>query len=175
LSRIAPNLSFNAPFVVTPSLFNLATLIYQKTTVMKTTLYLRIFVVIVTMTAIACSETEVTPTPGRPTGGNPIQSSHFEYHTSVTTWAQGDDGKYIGLVTQTPVNTDLSKVNVFVVKDGKRISIDRELDATSVITSHNLYGEYYWASYQNNVLLLNYIGMTAASTPPFPLEVIIVY
>ena len=143
---------------------------------MKTASYLRISVALVTMTAIACSdpiEESIIPPPPPTAGGTNIQTSHGEYHTSVTTWTHEYDGKYVGLVTQTA--GDLSTADVFMFKNGERISIDREFDATSVQTSFSTYGEYMWATYRNNVLLLNYIGMTEASTPPFPLDVIIVY
>jgi len=142
---------------------------------MKTASYLRFSVALVTMTAIACSDpieesTIILPPDG---GGINVQTSHGEYHTSVTTWTHGDDGKYVGLVTQTA--GDLATVDVFVLNNGKRIPVARELDATSVVSSIAAYGEYYWASYRNNVLLLNYIGATVESLPPYPLEVIIVY
>lgn len=142
---------------------------------MKTASYLRISVALLAITAIACSDPiePVIPPPPPPGPGPNIQTSHGEYHTSVTTWTHEYGGKYVGLVTQTA--GDLSTADVFVLKNGDRISIDREFDATNLQTSFDTYGEYIWASYRNNVLLLNYIGMTEASTPPFPLDVMIVY
>ena len=138
---------------------------------MKTASYLRISVALVTMTAIACSDPIEVPKILPPT--DPGNNDHGEYHTGVTTWTHEYDGKYIGLVTQTA--GDLSTADVFVLKNGDRISIDREFDAINVETSFSTYGEYIWASYRNDVLLLNYIGMTEVSKPPFPLNVIIVY
>ena len=141
---------------------------------MKTTLYFRILVALVAMSAIACDpdpiEPLITTTPNPP-----AQPSYSEYQTSVTTWVKGDDGRFMGLVTQTPPDTDLSTVTVFVVRNGKRMSVEKELDATSVMESQAMYGEYFWFSHKNNVLLLNYIGQTVESPPPFPLDVIIVY
>jgi len=141
---------------------------------MKTASYLRFSVALVTMTAIACSdpiEESKIQVPIRP--GPNGQIDNHEYHTSVTTWTQGDYGRFVGLVTQT--TGDLSTVDVLVVNNGKRIPVYRELDMTSAQTSLGKYGEYYWASHENNVLLLHYIGKTVESPPPFPLEVIIVY
>ena len=138
---------------------------------MKTASYLRIFIASVTMTAIACSDPiDVDTGPGP----SPGPTDHGEYHTSVMTWVRNDGGNLIGLVTETP-DTDLSTVDVLVVNNGKRIPVYRELDMTSAQTSLGKYGEYYWASHENNVLLLHYIGKTVESPPPFPLEVIIVY
>jgi len=141
---------------------------------MKTASFLRLSVALLTMTAIACSDPieQITPLPKPGPGPNP-QPDHGEYHTSVTTWTHQYDGKYVGLVIQTA--GDLSAVDVFVLMNGKRISIDREFDPTNVEASFNEYGEYIWATHRNNVLLLNYIGMTEASMPTFPLDVIIVY
>ena len=144
---------------------------------MKTKSYLRTLIVFLAMIAVACSDPMIEPSvPAKPRKGTPTVQipSPVEYHTSVTTWTVGQDGNFIGLVTQTP-GTDLAKVDVFVVKNGQRIEIDRELDLTNVSESHSMYGEYYWASYKNNVLLLNYIGKAPGSMPPYPLEVIIVY
>lgn len=138
---------------------------------MKTASYFRFFVALVTMTAIACSDPIEEPiiTTDPPNGPTDLH----EYHTSVTTWTQGDYGRFVGLVTQT--TGDLSTVDVLVVNNGTRIPVYRELDMTSAQTSLGKYGEYYWASHENNVLLLHYIGKTVESPPPFPLEVIIVY
>lgn len=139
---------------------------------MKTTSHFRIIIVMVTMIAVACSEPEVVPnvTP-KPVGTPVVQYvAPIEYKTSVTTWTTGQN-EFVGIVTQTPA-TDLANVDVYVVKGGQRIAIDRQKDPTNVNTYTATYGEYFWASYKNNVLLLHYIG---ASAPPFPLEVIIVY
>ena len=141
---------------------------------MKTASYLRFSVALVTMTAIACSDPIDEPIILPPTDpGTNVQTNHGEYHTAVTTWTHGDYGRFVGLVTQT--TGDLSTVDVLVVNNGKRIPVYRELDMTSAQTSLGKYGEYYWASHENNVLLLHYIGKTVESPPPFPLEVIIVY
>jgi hypothetical protein len=140
---------------------------------MKTASFLRLSVALLMMTAISCSDPIEQVIPPPPPPPPPISTDHGEYHTSVTTWTHQYDGKYVGLVIQTA--GDLSTVDVFILKNGKRISIDREFDATNVQSSFNTDGEYIWATHQNNVLLLNYIGMTEASTPPFPLDIIIVY
>ena len=138
---------------------------------MKTTSYLRIFIASVTMTAIACSDPiDVDTGPGP----SPGPTDHGEYHTSVMTWVRNDGGNLIGLVTETP-DTDLSTVDVFVVKQGQRISVHNQFDHYSMLAAHDTYGEYFWASSRNSVLMLNYIGKTADSEPPYPLEVIIVY
>ena len=137
---------------------------------MKTTSYLRIFIASLAMTAIACSDPIEDPLKG---GGTNVQSSQTEYYTSVTTWVQGTDGRFTGLVTQTPA-TNLATADVFVVRDGKRIRVDRWETANEPDANY-ISGEYFWATIRNNVLLLNYIGKTTASPPPFPLEVIIVY
>ena len=136
---------------------------------MKTATYLRIFIASVTMTAIACSDPVTTDPPPPP----PTPADRGEYHTSVTTWVRSNDGRFTGLVTQTP-NTDLSTVDVFVVEDGKRLQVYGQLDARGEPDYHSMNGEYFWASIRNNVLLLHYFRMTGAP-PPFPLEVIIVY
>ena len=133
---------------------------------MKTASYLRIFIATATMTAFACSD------PMEPIIGQ--IPTHGEYHTGVSTWVRNDDGKFMGLVTQTP-DTDLSTVAVLVVKDGKRISIHQQYDEYSKLSALATHGEYFWASYRNSVLLLNYIGKTAESEPPYPLDVIIKY
>ena len=140
---------------------------------MKTASYLRISVALVTIAVIACCDPVEEPTVNR-SKGNQNQINHGEYHTTVTTWTHGDDGNYVGLVTQTPV-TDLSKVDVFFVKNFRRIPVDKQFDIMRLQSTHNANEEYFWFSYENNVMLLNYIGLTAASTPPYPLEVIIVY
>jgi len=140
---------------------------------MKTASYLRIFIASLTMTAISWSDPidESTNPPG---GGLNVQTSHGEYHTGVMTWVRNDGGNLIGLVTETP-DTDLSTVDVFVVKQGQRISVHNQFDHYSMLAAHDTYGEYFWASSRNSVLMLNYIGKTADSEPPYPLEVIIVY
>ncbi len=141
---------------------------------MKTTSYLRIFVTSLTMIAFACSdpmeESQVQP----PVGGNAIQTDHGEFHTSVTTWVRGDGGRFMGLVSQMP-NTDLSNVDVYIVKEGKRIWVYGQLTSSSPYETDDTQGEFFTAFIRGNVLMLSYAGKTAASTPPFPLEVIVVY
>ena len=140
---------------------------------MKTTSYLRILIASLTMTAIACSDPIEEP-PVSPPGGNPIQSDHGEFHTSVTTWARGDGGRFMGLVSQMP-ETDLSNVDVYVVKDGKRIWVYGQLTSSSVYETDDTQGDFFTATIKGNVLMLSYTGTTAAPSPPFPLDVIIVY
>ena len=86
----------------------------------------------------------------------------------------GQDENFIGLVPKTP-GTDLANVEVFVVRNGDRIAIDRKLDQSNMKVAHSTYGEYYWASHENNVLLINFIGAIPEIKPPFPLDVIIKY
>jgi len=143
---------------------------------MKTTSHICIIIAIVTMIAVACSEPEVVPTGShKPISVSPfvVSTAPIEYQTSVTTWTHAQNGNFVGLVTRTP-GTNLANVEVFVVRDGQRIAIDRQLDQTNMKESQLLYGEYYWASNQNNVLLLHYMG-TPGAMPPFPLDVILVY
>jgi hypothetical protein len=134
---------------------------------MKTTSYIRIFIVIVTMSVIACSEPEIAPSVTK----KPQPLPANEYYTSVTTWTPAGDGSFIGLVsTMRPF--DLSKAAVFVVAQGQRISMNGQSKASNL---PDLIDGYMSASVQNNVLLLNFVGRTEASRPPFPLEVIFVY
>ena len=143
---------------------------------MKTTSFPRTIIVMAMIIAVACSEPVVEPSvPPKPVVVNPIvvAAVPVEYHTNVTTWTHAQNGNCVGLITRTP-GTNLANVEVFVVKDGQRIAIDRQLDPTNLKEYQSLYGEYYWVSYQNNVLLLHYMGASGA-TPPFPLDVLIVY
>jgi len=80
----------------------------------------------------------------------------------------------MGLVSQMP-DTDLSNVDVYVLKDGKRIWVYGQLTSSSVDETDDTQGDFFTATIKGNVLMLSYAGNTAASTPPFPLEVIIVY
>jgi len=139
---------------------------------MKTTSHLRMFIVVTIMTAAACSEQEIVPKTKVPvTSGN--QSSDREYHTSVTTW-NGEGGSFVGLVSQVP-NLDLTKVGITVVGNGITTGIDPYFDASRLTWAQAANEGYICASTRNNILLLNYIGATPASLPPFPLDVIIVY
>lgn len=129
------------------------------------------------MVAFGCSEQVIEPNlPSKPTIANPaVQiTTPVEYPTNVTTWMVGQGGSFIGLVTKTP-STDLAKVEVFVIRNGERIAIDRKLDQANMITAHSTFGEYYWASFENKVLLINFIGALPETMPPFPLDVIIKY
>jgi hypothetical protein len=137
---------------------------------MKTTLYLRIFIVLVTMTAIACSESDIAPT----NKGGSTQFQPSEFYTNVATWTPIGGGTFIGLVSTQPY-IDLSTVAVFVVSRGERIPIDRQPDASKMLEDQAMFDGYFYASIHNDVLQLNYVGKTAASKPPFPLEVILEY
>jgi hypothetical protein len=170
----AANVSFIARLRVACRHFNSATLIIQNERTMKTTSHLRMFIVVTMMTAAACTEQEIVPTtkgPGTPSN----QSSTHEYHTAVTTWSKADVGSnFVGLVSAVP-NIDLSKATISVVGNGKTRRVDTYLDVTRLTIAHAANEGYMWASTQNNILLLNFVGQTPASLPPFPLEVIIVY
>ena len=141
---------------------------------MKTESYLRIFIALVTMTAIACSDPMDEPQRPVQPKHSVFPTNHGEYHSNVTTWVRLNDGGFMGLVSQTPY-TDLSTADVFVVENGKRILVHGQLDPTSVPESQPAHGGFFSATYRNNMLFLNYTGMTTASSPPFPLDVIIVY
>jgi hypothetical protein len=137
---------------------------------MKATSNFRIFITVAVMMTTACSDPEIAPSIN-PTGATtPVQTR--EYHTAVTTWGQSDGTYFVGIVSNVP-NVDLSKTRISVVENGKRIRVDNELDVNrlTILRSEG----YFWATARNNVLLLNYIGPTPNSAPPFPLEVIIVY
>ena len=127
---------------------------------MKTTSHLRIFVVVATITAIACTEPDVF-TKQPPTGTNYVPLK--EFHTSVTTWQKGENGNYNGIISQTPV-TDLTKVQLFWLRNGQRLEINGYHDDV-----------YISATVRQNIFLVNYIAKTPNSAPPFPFEVIIVY
>ena len=141
---------------------------------MKTTSHLCMFIVVSMMTAAACTEPEIVPTtkgPGTPSH----QSSTTEYHTTVTTWSKADVGStFVGLISEVP-NVDLSKATISIVGNGKTTRIDTYLDVTRLQMAHSAQESYMWATIKNNILLLNYVGQTPASLPPFPLDVIIVY
>jgi hypothetical protein len=141
---------------------------------MKTTSRFRMYIVAALMTASACSEQEVVPTNKTKTGGtSSSQISNREFHTTVTTWSRPDGSNYVGLVQVVP-EFDLSKSRITAVANGKTIKVDTFLDVTKLSNTGSS-GDYFWASVQNNILLLNYVGATPASLPPFPLDVIIVY
>jgi len=129
------------------------------------------FIVIAMMTATACSEQEIVPGTGTP--GPPPTTSNREFHTSVTTWSRPDGSNYVGLVQAIP-EFDLSKARITGFANGKTIKVDTFLDATK-LTNTGSNQDYIWASVKNNILLLNYIGATPTSLPPFPLDVMIVY
>ena len=140
---------------------------------MKTTSQLRMYIVAAMMTAAACSEPEVLPITKPPvTPGN--QSSTSEFHTSVTTWSKGYTGTFVGLVSAVP-NLDLLKATISVVGNGKKTRIDPFFDSSKMTLALDANEGYIWASVQNNILLMNYVGPTTTSVPPFPLDVIIVY
>jgi hypothetical protein len=140
---------------------------------MKTTSHIRMFIVAAMMTASACAETEVLPITKPPvTSGN--QSSTSEIHTSVTTWSRGYSGSFVGIVYAAS-NLDLSKATISVDGNGKRTRIDPYFDSSKMTLALDANEGYIWASVQNNTLLLNYVGPTSTSLPPFPLDVIIVY
>ena len=126
---------------------------------MKTTSHIRMFIVVAMMTAAACSEPEVLPITKAPVGpGN--QSPNNEFHTSVTTWNRGYSGSFVGIVSAVP-NLDLSKATISVVGNGKKTRIDPYFDSSKFTLAIDSNEGYIWASFQNNILLLNYVGPTA--------------
>ncbi|HMG93365.1 MAG TPA: hypothetical protein VK589_25080 [Chryseolinea sp.] len=143
---------------------------------MKTTSHLRMFTIIAMMTASACSEPEVVPTTKSKTGGtSSSQISNREFHTTVTTWSRADVGStFVGLVSTVP-NVDLSKATISVIGNGKTTRVETYLDVTRLTMAQSANESYMWPSTKNNILLLNFVGQTPASLPPFPLDVIIVY
>jgi hypothetical protein len=167
----AANVSFIARFRVASWHFNSATLLIQNERTMKTTSHIRMFIVVTMMTAAACSDPEIVPGTGPHTllGNN----SNREFHTTVTTWSRPDGSNYVGLVQSVPA-FDLSKARITALGNGKTIKVDTILDETK-LTNTGSNEDYFWASVQNNILLLHYVGATPTSLPPFPLDVIIVY
>lgn len=142
---------------------------------MKTTSHLRIFVVVVTMTAFACTEPDVVPTQTqKTTTGNNNYVPPSEYHSTVTTWQKVQEGYYNGIITQTPV-TDLSKATLYWVRNGERVLIDTDQDVSKLEMYQASFDGYMWASVRGNILLINFVAKTPNSRPPFPLDVIIVY
>jgi hypothetical protein len=139
---------------------------------MKPSSHLHMYIIAAMMTAAACSEPEVVPTTKPPVAPG-SQNSNREYHSAVTTWSQ-DGNNFVGLVSAVP-NFDLKKATISVVGNGKTTRIDTYLDVTRLAMAHSAKESYMWASTKNNILLLNFVGDTPASLPPFPLEVIIVY
>ena len=130
-------------------------------------------IVATTITAVACSDPEIVPTTVKGTGTTSSQIGNREYHTTVTTWSRPDGGNFVGLVQSVP-EFDISKSRIVAVGNGKTMKVDTFLDVTKLKNPGATEG-YFWASTFNNVLILNYVGPTPSSLPPFPLDVIIVY
>ena len=131
------------------------------------------FIVVATMTATACSDPEIVPGPStHGTPGNNI--SNREFRTTVTTWSRPEGSNYVGLVSAVP-EFDLSKSRITVTGNGKTMRVDTFLDVSRLTMAHGYKENYFWASTKNNIMLLNFVGQTPASLPPFPLDVIIVY
>jgi hypothetical protein len=140
---------------------------------MKTTSHLRMFIVVAMITTTACSDPEIVPTSKPPGSGNQISTS--EYRATVTTWGREDVGSnYVGLVSSVP-NFDLPKATISVVENGKTTMVDPYLNVSRLSRAHRADEAYFWASRENNILLLHFVGQTPSSLPPFPLDVIIVY
>jgi hypothetical protein len=131
------------------------------------------FIVVAMMTASACSD-PVDTTTIKSSGTSSNQNPNREYHTAVTTWSPGSGSSFVGLVSAVP-NLDLSRARISIVSNGIKTSVESTFNVSSLQTAHRANQGYIWASFQNNILLLNYIGQTPTSLPPFPLEVIIVY
>jgi len=130
-------------------------------------------IVATTITAVACTDPEIVPTTKK-ASTSPTLASNREFHTAVTTWSRAEGSNFVGLVSTTP-QADLSKAKISVFGNGKGTTVDNYLDVTRLTMYHNRNEGYYWASIQNNILLLNFVGQTPTSLPPFPLDVIIVY
>ena len=129
------------------------------------------FFVVTMITATACTEPEIGPGSG--TNGGHGNFSNRQYLTTVTTWTRPDGGNYVGLVQSVP-QFDLSKAQITAVANGKTIKVDTYVNMAK-LSNTGSNEDYFWASVQNNILLLNYVGSTPTSLPPFPLDVIIVY
>jgi hypothetical protein len=140
---------------------------------MKATSYLHFIIAAAVMMATACSDPEIVPAV-KPVGTSSNQIQTREFHTAVTTWSQPDGGNFVGLVSNAP-NFDLSKARISVVEGGKKVAVDGDLNISRLTWLHSRNEGYFWATIKNNILLLNYAGSSSTSTPPFPLEVIIVY
>ena len=138
---------------------------------MKTTSHLRMFIIVAMMTASACSDPEIAPKtkPGGTTG-NQLQ----EFHTWVTTWSEANGNNFVGLVSAVP-NLDMSNAKVSIVLDGITTRVGTYFDVTRLTSGFYSSEGYFWANAENNILLLNYVGQSPTSKPPFPLEVIIEY
>ena len=145
---------------------------FKNERIMKTTSHLRMFIVAATMIAVACSDPEIVPTTKGPVSSS-NQNSNREFHTTVTTWSRPDGRNFVGLVSAVP-EFDLTKSRITAVGNGKTIRVDTFLDVTKLANTGSTEG-YFWASTMNNILLVNYVGPTPSSLPPFPLDVIIVY
>ena len=140
---------------------------------MKATSYLRFIITVAVMMATACSDPEIVPAV-KPVGTSSNQIQTREFHTAVTTWSQPEGSYFVGLVSNV-LSVDLSKTRISVVENGKRIGVDADFDISRLSWLHSRNESYFWVTTKNNILLLNYAGSTSTSTPPFPLEVIIVY
>ena len=169
----AANVSFIARLRLACRHFVAATWSFKTKWTMKTTSHLRMFIVITMMTASACSDPEVLPTTKRP-GPPGNQNTTSEYHTTVTAWSRISGSSFVGLVSEIPT-LNLSKAAITVVGNGKMTGVDPYFDASRLTLAHAANEGYIWASTQNNILLLNFVGNTPTSLPPFSLEVIIVY
>ena len=130
-------------------------------------------IVATTITAVACTDPEIVPATVKGTGTTSSQIGTREFRTTVTTWSRPDGSNYVGLVQSIP-EFDLSKSRIVAVGNGRTIKVDTFLDVTKV-KNPGATEDYFWASTFNNVLVLNFVGQTPSSLPPFPLDVIIVY
>ena len=140
---------------------------------MKATSSLRFIITVAVMMATACSDPELVHAV-KPVGTSSNQIQNREFHTAVTTWSQPDGSYFVGLVSNVP-SLDLSKTRISVVENGKKIGVDGDFDISRLSWLNSRNEGYFWATTNNNILLLHYAGSTSTSTPPFPLEVIIVY
>jgi len=128
------------------------------------------YIVVAMMTASACTDPFADVPKPPTTGNNQIQTT--EFHTSVTMWLRNDDYGFVGLVSTIP-HTDLSKAEFYAVQNGQKIFIASPY-ATNIPAYREMYEGYLWANVHDNVLMLYFNG-GPSSTPPFPLDIVIVY
>ena len=134
------------------------------------------FIVAAMMTVAACSEPEVVPKATKPAGTSHNQIGTRVFHTEVTTWDRPDGSPYVGVVSTIP-DFDLWDSRITVIGNNMTANVDNYLDVAKLtyITYYGSMEGYFWASIENNILLLHFVGPTPDSTPPFPLTVKIVY
>lgn len=163
---------------------------------MKTSYYLRMFTIVATVSAFACSDNDPVPVPipipitdsnKVPTGNSGAYESgpagylatsvsqyqNQEFHTWVTTWTSAENNTYVGLVAQVPMYC-YSTQRISVISNGHTTLVDL-FGPWTMPKIDSLQDDYIWATLQSNVMLLHFKGISPQSVPPFPLEVFIPY